>query len=152
MRRIDKEIKDLKVIESILEKAIICRIGLCDGNMPYIVPMNFGYKNKTIYLHSAKDGKKMEILKRNNNVCFEVDVEAKLKTAGIACKFGTKYKSVVCFGKAHFIESAEEKKKAFDVIMSKYSSKKTYDYQKEELEKVIVIKIDILSVTGKESK
>ena len=150
--RSDKEIKDLKVIESILGAANICRIAMCDGNKPYIVPMNFGYKDNTIFLHSAKEGKKVEILRKNNNVCFEVDMETELKTAELACRFGMKYRSAVCFGKAHFIEGMEEKKKALDIIMTKYSSKKKHDYAKEELVKVALIKIDIESMTGKESK
>ena len=62
MRRKDKEIKDKKEIESIIKRAKVCRIALSDNNMPYIIPVNYGYKNNCIYIHSASEGKKIDII------------------------------------------------------------------------------------------
>ena len=74
MRRTDREITDLIEIESILNDAIVCRIGLADGGEPYIVPVCFGYLDGTIYLHSAMAGKKIcDDLKKIPRCCFEVD-------------------------------------------------------------------------------
>ena len=72
MRRSDKEINDPKTILRIIEEAEVCRIALSDGEKPYIVPMNFGYKDNSLYLHSASEGEKIDILKSNNNICFHV--------------------------------------------------------------------------------
>lgn len=51
MRRSEKEIKDTAIIEGILDQAKVCRIAVCDDNIPYIVPLNFGYKNRVLYNH-----------------------------------------------------------------------------------------------------
>jgi uncharacterized protein len=73
MRRAEKEITNRGEIDSILSKATVCRIGFYDQRTPYIVPMNFGYSDNCLYLHSAPQGKKIELLKRNPLVCFEVE-------------------------------------------------------------------------------
>jgi hypothetical protein len=70
MRRSDREITDIVEIESILNEAHVCRIGLSVGVEPYIVPLCFGYIGGTIYLHSAMFGKKIAILKKNPRCCF----------------------------------------------------------------------------------
>jgi nitroimidazol reductase NimA-like FMN-containing flavoprotein (pyridoxamine 5'-phosphate oxidase superfamily) len=73
MRIKDKEVTDIRIIEQIIMNNSICRIGLCNNNQPYVVPMNFGYKNNCLYIHSTKQGKKIDILKDNPNICFEVE-------------------------------------------------------------------------------
>jgi len=153
MRRSDKEIKDIDTIELILKEALICRVGLCENNKPYIVPMNFGFKDNCLYLHSARDGRKIEILKANNNVCFEVDVKTELVTSKNACNWGMKYYSVIGFGKAQFIEDINEKKKILDIIMQKYSGNdaQSFEYSQSSLDKTAVIKIKIGEITGKKS-
>ena len=124
MRRSEKEVKDIHEIESILKRAIICRIGLCDGNIPYIVPMNYGYKDNCIYLHSAKEGRKIDIIRENPNVCFEVETDIKLVHGGdIACKWGMKFVSVIGHGKARIIEDRNQKEKALAILMEQYTEK-----------------------------
>lgn len=150
MRRKDQEIRDKAIIESIMRKEMVCRIALSDNNMPYIVPMNFGYKNNSLYLHSAKEGKKIEIIKNNNNVCFEIDTDHELIKSEKACSWGMKYRSVIGFGKAHLIDNSEEKRRALDIIMEHYSSKSSYDYLEKEIDNVAIIKIEIESIIGKE--
>ncbi len=153
MRRNDKEIKDKKCMEQILKKAKVCRIALCDKNKPYIVPMNFGFDDNYIYLHSAREGRKIDLIKENNNICFEADIETEIITADNACSWGMKYYSIIGFGKAHFIEDKDKKINALDVIMQKYSNKpnETFEYSKPSLDKTTVIKVEIESLTGKKS-
>ncbi len=121
MRRKEKEIKNKNMIESILQEADHCVVALSNNNSPYIVPMNFGYKNQTLYLHSSNEGKKIEILKVNNRVSFGVEINIELVKDQNPCKWGMKYKSVVGHGYAYFIEDSEKKKEALDIIMAKYS-------------------------------
>ena len=78
VRRKDQEITDKDVLESLLEKAMVCRIGLSDNNVPYIVPVCFGYADECIYVHSSSRGKKIDIIRRNDQVCFEIDVDVEL--------------------------------------------------------------------------
>ena len=152
MRRKDREIKEKVEIEAILKEAMVCRIGLSDGNVPYIVPMNFGYRNNSIYLHSAKEGKKINILKNNNNICFEVDIRTKLKKSEVPCKWGMKFSSVIGFGKAIFLDQPTEKAIALNTIMEKYSNQSSFEYSDSVLSQVAVIKINITEMTGKKAE
>ncbi len=150
MRRKDKEINDVGAIEAILRKASVCRLGLCEANQPYVVPLCFGYKDNTLYFHCAGQGKKLDIIRKNNNVCFEVDINHELVKADKACDWGMKYKSVIGFGKAVFIEDIESKRKALDVIMQQYSEK-SFEYPANAIENIVVIKVEIESIKGKHS-
>ena len=149
MRRTDREIKEREIIDEIINKADICRIAMCDGDMPYIVPANYGYDGKNIYIHSAKVGRKVDVLKQNNNVCVEVDVDQKLVRDEIACKWTIEFRSVIGFGKAYFLEDLDEKKNALDLLMRHYEPKKEFTYKQKMLEEVAIIKIELDEVTGK---
>ena len=153
MRRGEKEIKDKNVIEWILYEAQVCRIAFCDDNKPYIVPMNFGFKDNSIFLHSANEGRKIDILNENKNICFEVDIENEIIESEVACNWGMKYFSIIGFGKAYFIGDIEEKKKALNIIMKKYSKNdaKSTKYHENTLKKTAVIKIEIKEITAKKS-
>ncbi len=150
MHRNDKQINDTAAIEDILSRATVCRLGLCVNNQPYVVPLCFGYKDNALYFHCAGQGKKLDILRKNNNVCFEVDIERELIKGEAACDWGMKYKSVIGFGKAVFIEGTESKRKALDIIMQQFS-KDTFEYPANAIENIVVIKINIESMTGKQS-
>ena len=65
MRRKDKEITDSKEIRQIIEDAVYCNVAMCQNNNPYVVPMNFGFQEDCIYLHSVNEGWKIDILKEN---------------------------------------------------------------------------------------
>jgi len=151
MRRSDKEIKEPDEIKRLLQEPSVCRIAMADGNTPYIVPVNFAVADGVLYLHSAKTGRKIEILRKNPSVCFEMDVPGDLVEGDKACQWGMKYKSLIGFGKAVFLESGSEKKKALDLLMKKYAGRNDYSYADEALDKVQVIGISIDSVSGKRS-
>lgn len=150
MRRSEREIKDRGAIESILERATICRVAFSHDNLPYIVPLNFGYADNCLYFHSAPEGKKIEIIKQNSNVCFEVDVDVELVEGGKACDWTVRYRSVVGFGKAFLVDDPKEKRRALDIIVGHYSDK-SYEYPDEEINNVAVVKVEIESMTGKQS-
>jgi nitroimidazol reductase NimA-like FMN-containing flavoprotein (pyridoxamine 5'-phosphate oxidase superfamily) len=153
MRRSDKEIKDKNLMENILKEAHVCRIALCDDNKPYIIPMNFAFKDNNLYLHSALEGQKIDILNKNNNICFEVDIENEIVKSEKACDWGMKYYSVIGLGKSEFIKDINEKKKALDIIMQKYSENntKSFQYSQSSFDKIVVIKVEITEITGKKS-
>ena len=150
MRRKEKEITDQNQIEKIIRQSNVCRLAMVDGDKPYIVPMNFGYKNKTLFFHSAKQGQKIDLIKKNPNVCFEFDQLIKFKKAKLACKWGAEYKSVIGSGNALLLDSLEEKIKGLTIIMSQYSDR-IFEFPDEMLEKTIVIKVLIDKMTGKQS-
>jgi len=151
MRRKDKEITDKEIIKSALNRALVCRLGLTENNMPYIVPMNFGYKDNCLYFHSAPIGKKIEIIKKNNKVCFEIDIDHELVINDAACNATMKYMSIIGLGIAEFIDDFEQKQKALQVIMDHYSTIKKHKFSKKMINRIIIIKIEIESMTGKMS-
>ncbi|WP_299976186.1 pyridoxamine 5'-phosphate oxidase family protein [Desulfobacula sp.] len=150
MRRKEKAITDSKEIEKILQESNVCRLAMVDGDKPYMVPMNFGYRDACLFFHSAKEGRKIDLIKKNPNVCFEVDQLIRLKKAKLACDWGVEYKSVIGSGKAQLLEDSNEKKKALNIIMSQYSDR-TFEYPDDTLEKTLVIKVVIDEMTGKQS-
>jgi uncharacterized protein len=123
---------------------------LCEDNRPYVVPLCYGYKDNALYIHCGPEGKKLEIIRKNNNVCFEVDIDHEIIKAEQACKWSFKYKSVIGFGKAFLIDDIEGKRRALDVIMRQFSTN-TFDYPEEIIRKTTVIKVEIESMTGKQS-
>jgi uncharacterized protein len=152
MRRHKQEITDRAVLESILNKALICRLGLCEDGIPYVVPVCFGYEDNCMYIHSAGEGKKLEIIKRNNNVCFEAEAEAEIIPGEDACKWSVHYLSVIGFGKAFIVDDYEGKIKGLNAIMRHYSGQAGHMYNEKSTNLATIIKIEIETVTGKKSK
>lgn len=153
MRRIERKIENINEIIKILEKTNVLRIALCDENIPYIVPMNFSWEkvgdNISIYLHCAKEGKKLDIMRKNNNVCFELDNPIEIVGKEQACTWTQKYESVIGFGKVYLIDDFETKIKALDLMMAKCGYDKKPEYSEKILEQVQVLKINVESLTGK---
>ena len=150
MRRKDKLVSNILEIESIISQAVVCHLGLCYENKPYIIPLNFGYKNNILYFHSANEGKKLDIIKLNNQVCFEMDVDHELLSADSACKWGFKYRSVIGFGIASIITDLFQKQEALQIIMNQYSNQ-NHSFSDKNLNNTTVIKVEITEMTGKSS-
>ncbi len=156
MRRADKEVVDLDEVRSILNAASVCNLAMCDEGQPYIVPLCFGYEGSTLYFHSALEGRKLEVLRKNPHVCFEADVGSEVVESKEPCSWSMKYKSVIGFGKASFVEDLDGKREALDAIMRHYlgarSSGGSFCYSREALGSTVVIKVEIVSISGKKSQ
>ena len=150
MRNNKQEIKDRDEIDAIIRQSQVCRLGLCDRDEPYIVPMCFGYDGRTLFFHCASEGLKLEILHKNPNVCFEFDIIEGLEEAKSACAFGMGYKSVIGMGCAHFIQTLEDKKKALTVIKSQYTHE-DFDLPDKAVEHTCLFQVEIKHITGKQS-
>lgn len=151
MRRKEKEITEQSEIERILSRAQIIHLGMCDGDQPYVLPMNFGYHDGAIYLHSAKVGRKIETLRKNNKVCFNAEIDLGLiKPAdeGNPCAFGMRFRSIVGFGTAEIIEDEAGVIKGLNALMSQYSDNE-YTFPAKGLARTAIIKITIESMTAK---
>ena len=88
MRRKEKEITDKAEIESIIKQSVVCRLAMSVDGSPYVVPLCFGYAEDVLYLHSAQEGKKIEMLKQNNAVCFEFDIATEVTTGKMGYGYG----------------------------------------------------------------
>ncbi|HNZ11540.1 MAG: Pyridoxamine 5'-phosphate oxidase [Deltaproteobacteria bacterium ADurb.Bin151] len=151
MRRSEKKIKDPGEIEAILLAAPVCRIAMANGDAPYVIPVNFAVSSGFLYFHCAATGKKIDMMRRNCNVCFEADIPGDLVRGGSACSWSMKYKSIIGFGRAFFIEQAAEKMRALDILMKKYAGNDNFSYDDEWLDKVCVIGVKIDKISGKRS-
>ncbi len=151
MRKKEFEITDFSEIEEILNRAEVCRLGMADGGTPYIVPMNFGYRERALYFHTGRAGRKIDILRKNSMVCFEVEIDAAVLRSDTACGWGMKYRSVVGTGKARLIENPAGKKEALDIIMAHYDDAGAWEYRETSFEKTCIIKVTIESVTGRKA-
>jgi len=151
MRRKEKEITDKSLIEKILKESDLCRIAMVDGSEPYIVPLNYGYADGIIYAHSASAGRKIEILKANDRVCFEIEHAAEVVKKDEACKWTEKYRSIIGYAKVEIVTDKERKKKGLDVIMQKYGFQGVAVYNEGSLSRMVLLEMKIERVTGKQS-
>ncbi len=150
MRRKQFEITDPASIEEILSKSEVCRIAMIDNGRPYIVPMNYGYRKNAIYFHSSPLGKKIEILKASNRVCFEIELSSQIIRGEKPCDWGAKFRSVIGYGTIEFITDFNMKKEALDIIMSHYGRTGNNEYSEKEVENVMILKLSIEEITGKQ--
>jgi len=155
MRRQDKEILDIDEKIKIIRKCKICRMGLSENNMPYIIPLNFGYNIEnnilSLFFHSAMEGKKMDIIKKNNNACFEIDCDTELIEADNACNYGYAFKSIIGFGKIIILEKIEDKKYGLNMIMKHQTEKEIeYDFTNDQIKNLCVYKMVVETFTGKQ--
>ena len=148
MRRKEREIKDRAEIDEILNRERVMHLALADNNIPFVVPVFYAYDGASLYFHSAKAGTKMEIIKRNDNVCFEISIFEGVAPSDAACNFEARHRTVIGCGKAALVEDDDEKTKALDLIVAAFTNEK-FTYSKKNLERTQVVRIDIASVKGK---
>jgi nitroimidazol reductase NimA-like FMN-containing flavoprotein (pyridoxamine 5'-phosphate oxidase superfamily) len=148
MRKKEREIKDIKIIDDIIRRCQVCRLAMCDDGQPYIVPLNFGYDGSFLYFHAALEGRKIDIIKRNNRVGFEFDILHDIVTAKRACDFSAKYESVIGSGTAEILDDLDAKKEALELIMRQYGSYAN-DFSDEILKKTLILSVRILEISGK---
>ena len=151
MRRKDREIKDRRVIDGIIDQCRVCRLALCENGQPYVIPLNFGYDGEYLFFHSANEGKKIDIIKQNNRVGFEFDIFHSVITALKPCDWGVRYESVVGTGTATFIDSENEKIDALNCILDHYGG--AFNASDIPLvDAVTIIQVAISSISGKQKR
>ncbi len=152
MTRREREITDIEEIIGILDRAKIVHVGMVDGDRPYVVPMNYGYTlidgNLTLYLHGAKRGRKLDVLRANPNVFVEIDTDIVPFEGEVACKYGLCYSSVMGEGVAEIVEDTKLKKEALSIFM-KTQTGRDFEFDDKMVSVVSIIKIDISEFTAK---
>ena len=152
MTKRERQITDPQQIRHILDTANVLHLGLCVNNEPYVVPMNYGYTMEdgrlTLYLHSALQGKKLDMIRSNPNVFFEMDCDRMPFEGGKPCQYGLVYSSVMGRGTAHIVEDVEEKKGAMAILM-KTQTRKDFEFNDRLVSIVAVIRIDVAEYTAK---
>ena len=152
MTRREREVTDINEIVKTLDKAKVLHLGLVDGDEAYVVPMNYGYTmdngKLTIYLHGAKRGRKIDLMRANPKVFFEMDCDITPFEGEIACKYGITYSSIMGKGIAEIVEDVEEKKKALSILM-KTQTQKDFEFEDKMTAFVSIIRIDVSQYTAK---
>ncbi len=152
MRRKDREITDLQEIENIIAKARYMHLGMFDGQYPYVVPLHYGYRIKEgsilFYAHCAKEGHKLDCLRKNNCVFVEIDCGESLKIVDEPCRCGALYASVMGQGKAVEVEDSREKCTALEALMKTQTGKEC-KIDSRMAESVAVIKIEVGNFSAK---
>jgi len=153
MRKKERKIEDQEQINAVIEKADVCRIALIEDGLPYIVAMNFGYKQanpSVLYFHCANSGRKIDIIEKNNRACFQMDVDHELITAKRACGFTMNFKSIIGYGKISKVSDNDEKIEGLNYIMKQYTGKDQFGYEDKMLNITTILKLEIDSITGKQ--
>lgn len=155
MRRKERQVTDQKKLMQIIERCHCIRIGFaCEGQV-YIVPVNFGYVFEdgryTFYFHSAKEGRKMQLIKANPAAGFEMDTGYALKTAASACGHSAYFQSIIGQGRVSIVENTAEKKKGLWAVMKQETGRSEWEFQEKMLEAVCVWKLEVSELTGKEN-
>ena len=153
MRRNDREVSSREWMMEVLDRCEWIELAMAgrDG-WPYIVPLNYGFTDDFIIIHCAKEGKKIDLLKENEKVAFNVTVDAEIvRHDEDPTKFTTKYKSISGRGIAEFIEDNKSKREALEIMMDHYRGPKG-PMTEEKLSVTAVVKIRITEMTGKANR
>jgi nitroimidazol reductase NimA-like FMN-containing flavoprotein (pyridoxamine 5'-phosphate oxidase superfamily) len=152
MRRRDREIQDRAEIDQIIDAAMVCRLGMCQGGVPYVVPISFGYDGRCIYFHGAAEGTKVDLLIANPRVCVEFEGEVRLRAdERSACGWSISYRSVIGYGLAAEITDPDAKRHALNQIMKHYAGRDDWTFDPGQLARTRTWCITIETVTGKHS-
>ena len=152
MTRREREVTDINEIIKILDESKVLHLGMVDGDEPYVVPMNYGYTLEngklTLWLHGAKRGRKLDLIRANPKVFFEMECGIQPFEGEIACKYGIEYSSIMGRGKAEIIEDIEIKKAALSYLM-KTQTGKDFEFEDKMAAVVSIIRIDATEFTAK---
>ena len=152
MRRKDREITEIGNIIDVINRCKVFRLAMSCQDIPYIVPLNFGYSydnNKfEFYFHCAKEGKKLDIIRNNPVVCFEMDCDHQLVFAELPCAYGYRYQSVIGRGRVQIVDNCDEKKLFLKRLMA-HQTGKLFDFKEEQVRSVAICKIEVTDISAK---
>ena len=157
MRRQNRQVTDLAEIKVILEEIKVARLGMFDGKQVYVVPLNHGFKMEEdgkiiFYLHCAKVGRKVEILKKNPEVCIELDGRHELMSADAPCNHSYYYASLIGNGAVEFVDDFAEKAHALELVMKHQTGKADWTFDEKWVNAVCVMKLVLTDYTVKQNK
>ncbi len=145
-------INDREKIDKIIRSCRTCFLGLCDDDLnPYVVPMNFGLDGDFIYMHSAQEGRKWEMMNKNTKACvtFLSGDTIVHQNEEVACSWRVRSKSVIAEGELEFIDDYDEKEKALKIFMGQYSDKE-FSFNAPAVKNVGIFRLKIIKICGKE--
>lgn len=158
MRRKERAIEDLTEIKKLVEACHVVRIAMTDEEYPYIVPVNFGYQWQeealTLYIHGARQGKKLRLIQQNNKVAVEMDTDHELISGGMRPdKYSYGYRSLIGYGDAEILDDLDQKRQALQLLLDHTVKKTTLDSMPDQMVAgTSIIKISLVKYTVKQNK
>lgn len=153
MRRKDREVTDFNTIINIIDECDILRLGLADGDFPYIVPVNFAYtvedEQICFFIHGAMAGRKYELLNKNPLCSFELDIPLEMDCIVEQKDVTMRYKSVMGKCKVKFLEGEEKQSAIDDIIMARYEATRDFDYNRSAVARTAVAKLIVTEISAK---
>ncbi len=151
MRKAEREITEREELERVILKADVCRLGMVDEGEPYIVPLNFGFRDDVLYFHSARQGRKLDIIRRNPLVCFELESDVHLVPGDKPCRWTSSFRSVIGWGRASVVLDEVGVKEGLEVLMEHYAPG-PYEFDPSSLSLSAIIRVKVERMSGKRSK
>ena len=153
MRRKDREVTDTDEILQIVEKAKVLHLGMFDSGYPYVLPLHYGYEYADgcliLYLHCAREGHKLDLIKADPRVCVELECDVEPLSGGeVPCRYGAAFASVVGRGRAEVLSDVQEKVKGLTLLM-KHQTGKEFTIDEQMASAVEVIKVVVSELTAK---
>lgn len=154
MRRSDREVTDRTKFADIIKRCDCCRLGFWDDEEVYIVPLNFGYTAKndtyTFYFHGAAEGRKIDLIRQNPNVGFEMDTNYALNESDVACGYSARFQSIIGNGVVSMVSATEEKLLGLSLLMEHATGKQNWDFDEDMVNEVTIFKLEVTKMSCKE--
>ncbi len=151
MRRRDKQLAGHEELEEIIRRGEVCHLAFSDEGVPYVIPMNYGYSENSLYFHSAAEGRKLDIIRKNNTVAFAITADSALIRSESACRWGMRFNCVAGTGRAVILSDKQEKLRGLSIILSQYDNRGSWEFDEKSVDTTVVIRLDIAEMTGKRS-
>jgi nitroimidazol reductase NimA-like FMN-containing flavoprotein (pyridoxamine 5'-phosphate oxidase superfamily) len=148
MRRKDREITDRAELMRILADARVCRLAMSENDRPYLVPLSFALDGEDVVIHSAREGRKLEILRRNPAVCLEVEEGVEIDVGPSPCDTGMRFRTVIGHGVAELVEDGAERARLLALFGPRYGAPDR-PLSPSEVERTTVLRIRLTELTGK---
>lgn len=154
MRRSEREVTDHQKILEILECCDCCRLGINSNGAPYIVPLNFGWEENdgriTLYFHCAVEGRKLDLIRLDPRVSFQMDRKHELVSSDTACTHSFLYQCIMGTGTAEILTDHESRIHGLTSVMSHYTKKDSWTFDERMLARVSIIRLNVDTISCKE--
>jgi len=148
MRNWAREITDRAELEQVLARAEVLYLALHDEPAPYLIPLNFAYADGGIWFHCAREGTKLDLIRRDPRVGFSAVADARIVPGAAACDYAACGRSVVGRGSARIVTDPDERRRGLDALMRHYGAGAPV-YRADSIGRACVVRIDVEELRGK---
>ena len=152
MRKSDREIKSKEEIIDIIKRCDVIRLAFNNGDYPYILPLNFGFEVKNdkviFYLHSALEGTKVDIMKKDNRASFEMDTKHELQYYEEKGYCTMSYESIIGRGRIRILPE-DEKMNALKKLMGHYHKSEDTYFNPAAISRTLDYSLEVEGMTAK---